>query len=152
MAKAPGKAKTLSSVDNNAVRDNVYLFNVGQQEGFVIVATDDASDPILGYSDRGSIDASDMPDGLREFINARNHSIALMKQRGIAAPARAPRKANTTMAPVKPLVKTYFNQSGAQGMYLPWEPLKKVHTALPRLAAWPAPPLRCWPTTSGRRR
>lgn len=93
---------------------NLYVFNVGNTDGFVIMANDDNYDRVLGYSDNGHLDPNDMPEALQEMLQAYNKSV------GVAKAAR--RKAPTTgseMAPVKPMLKTYYNQSGVYNMYLP---------------------------------
>ena len=93
---------------------NLYVFNVGNTDGFVIMANDDNYDRVLGYSDNGHLDPNDMPEALQEMLQAYNKSV------GVAKTAR--RKAPTTgseMAPVKPMLKTYYNQSGVYNMYLP---------------------------------
>ncbi len=49
--------------------ESVYAFNV-KDGGFAIIsAYEDAAFPILGYSDTGSIDADNIPDGLRWFMD-----------------------------------------------------------------------------------
>lgn len=93
---------------------NLYVFNVGNTDGFVIMANDDSYDRVLGYSDHGRLDPNDLPDALQEMLQAYNKSV------GAAKAAR--RKAPTTgsnLSPVKPLLKTYYNQSGVYNMYLP---------------------------------
>ena len=78
------------------------------------MANDDNYDRVLGYSDNGHLDPNDMPEALQEMLQAYNKSV------GVAKAAR--RKAPTTgseMAPVKPMLKTYYNQSGVYNMYLP---------------------------------
>lgn len=43
-----------------------YAYNIGQGCGYVIVATDDnVENTILGYSDKGTFDATRMPDNMR---------------------------------------------------------------------------------------
>ena len=46
-----------------------FVFNVGQDNGFVIVSSSDRTDAILGYSDHGSFDSNDMPDALRAWLD-----------------------------------------------------------------------------------
>lgn len=45
-----------------------YVFNMGEDNGFVIVSGDDRAKDILGYSDRGSFTGDDMPDNLRNWM------------------------------------------------------------------------------------
>ena len=46
-----------------------YIFNVGNDEGFVIVSGDDRTEQILGYSDSGSFDEENMPEPLKEWLD-----------------------------------------------------------------------------------
>ena len=45
-----------------------YVFNVGTQQGFVIVAGDDRVYPVLGYADRDSFDPDKLPVNLRGML------------------------------------------------------------------------------------
>lgn len=45
-----------------------YVFNMGEDNGFVIVSGDDRAKDILGYSDRGSFTVDDMPDNFRSWM------------------------------------------------------------------------------------
>ena len=42
-----------------------YIFANGQGGGFVVVSGDDRTPAILGYSDSGTFDESNMPDNMR---------------------------------------------------------------------------------------
>ena len=93
---------------------NLYVFNVGNTDGFVIMANDDNYDRVLGYSDNGHLDPNDMPEALQEMLQTYNKSVGAAK----ATRRKAPTK-GSNMAPVKPMLKTYYNQSGVYNMYLP---------------------------------
>lgn len=45
-----------------------YVFNMGEDNGFVIVSGDDRAKDILGYSDRGSFTVDDMPENFRSWM------------------------------------------------------------------------------------
>ena len=45
-----------------------YVFNRDGNNGFVIVAGDDVSTPILGYSDKGSFDMNEAPEALQLML------------------------------------------------------------------------------------
>ena len=113
------KAPAAEQLQNVAVdAENLYVFNLGADNGFVIMANDDSYDNVLGYCDRGSFDSNDMPDALRDIIEVYNYNVGMAKKNP-SMQARAPRKAPADLAPVKPLTRTYYNQSGPEGMYLP---------------------------------
>ena len=47
-----------------------YVFNQGQQQGFVVVAGDDRVKPVLGYVYEGSFSISNVHDGMRWWLGA----------------------------------------------------------------------------------
>ena len=62
--------------------ETYYVFNVGDN-GFVIIAGDDAHRPVIGYSDESSFDASNIPpalayylDGVAECMLQLRHAVA----------------------------------------------------------------------------
>lgn len=46
-----------------------YVFNMSEDDGFVIVSNDSRTEEILGYADNGSIDTANMPDGLKFMLS-----------------------------------------------------------------------------------
>lgn len=71
--RAPGIAPQLTAAGQVS---GLYVFNVADGGGFVIVSNDDATIPILGYSDNGSIDPNHMPDNLRAWLQGYADQIA----------------------------------------------------------------------------
>ena len=63
-SKAKPELKDLSS---QWTYDGIYLF-VRHEGGFVLVAADDASRPILGYSTTSTIDPTNLPPALSEWL------------------------------------------------------------------------------------
>lgn len=59
--KAPG-------VGVDAVESPYYIFNRGANDGFVIISGDDRAPKILGYSDKGSFDANNLPPQLKAMM------------------------------------------------------------------------------------
>ena len=52
-----------------AGKDNsYYIFNAGDDGGYVVVSGEDATEEILGYSDTGSINPDNMPCGMRMLL------------------------------------------------------------------------------------
>ena len=93
----------------------LYVFNVADNGGFVIVSNDDRTVPILGYSDEGYIDPDHMPDNMRAWLQGYADQIAWMQQNNItvAAAARgdAPRRVGThSTDAINPLLTTTWNQ------------------------------------------
>ena len=47
-----------------------YVFNADNQQGFVIVSADDRTLPILGYSDQGTLDISNLPANAKAWLES----------------------------------------------------------------------------------
>lgn len=59
---------------------SMYLFNAADGNGFVIVSGDDRTEPILGYSDTGSIDTENMPQNMRSWLQHYADEIAIIQK------------------------------------------------------------------------
>ncbi|MBQ7182189.1 MAG: C10 family peptidase [Bacteroidaceae bacterium] len=107
--KAPGKG--VLQMEMAGQESGLYLFNVSDGEGFVIVSNDDRTAPILGYSDSGSINPDLMPENMRWWLSEYAKQIAWMDENGITATTRAaaPRRAHSTTA-IAPLLTTTWDQ------------------------------------------
>ncbi|MDR2835907.1 MAG: C10 family peptidase [Bacteroidales bacterium] len=60
-----------------------YVFNVGKEEGYVIVSSDDAIIPILAYSDKGVFNDNNMAPAQREFYSYYNYCIEVVQKQQI---------------------------------------------------------------------
>ncbi len=108
--------KTLQSVNlqrgQHAPRLGAYyVFNAEASTGFVIVAGNDRLPAILGYSDTGTFDATDVPPAMQELLDyyaeqANNPS------------AQPPQRVSRT--PVAPLLKSIWGQGNPFNYYLPF--------------------------------
>ena len=60
---------------------NYYVYNIGENAGFVIISGDDRAKSILGYSDNGSFDINVIPENFRAWLNFYQSELeALAKQ------------------------------------------------------------------------
>jgi len=94
--------------------DRYYLFNIGHDEGFVIVSGDDRTPAILGYADSGSISFDNMPDGLRYLLNGYAEEMEWLESQeesDAAAQARAAAPAHAAIrSTIAPLIQTRWDQ------------------------------------------
>ena len=65
----------LTLVKSASEESNYYVFNEADGNGFVIVSGDDVAKPILGYSDKGSFDSTNLPPGLVYWLDFLNSEI-----------------------------------------------------------------------------
>lgn len=84
-ARARGSApaaKDLKMMETGP-EDTYFIFNVGNDEGFVVVSGDDAAKDILGYGDMGSLDPDSIPCNMRMLFNNYTAQIRDLREKGI---------------------------------------------------------------------
>ncbi|MCK9481802.1 MAG: C10 family peptidase [Bacteroidia bacterium] len=98
-----------------------YIFNTNAN-GFVIISGDDNVTPILGYSNEGRFDPSDIPPSVQKWLEGYQEQIRYVIDNNIAATPEIEQSwhaylNNTSSAPmaplgtkVEPLIKTKWNQ------------------------------------------
>lgn len=85
----------------------LYVFNVGTDEGWVVVAGDDRTvSAVLGYSESGSFDYDSIPENLRWWLGEYELQIQSLSE--VSAPAPAPRYVAKEVAP---LLSSLWSQS-----------------------------------------
>ncbi len=128
-----------------------YVFNA-ERNGYVIVAGDDRAPAVLGYSDKGSFNAQDVPEALQELLDSYAEQIEALDQGNMAAP-------QLTAGPaISPLLTCTWSQKGPYNHLLPFINGSRavagcVATALAQVMyywKWPAQPTMTIPeyTTS----
>ncbi len=85
-----------------------YVFNNSNNHGYVIVSGEDNAAPVLGYSDEGTFDANNIPDGLQYWLDCYASEMSYLRSHPQAG-GIAPRSELTTS--VNPLLTTMWNQS-----------------------------------------
>jgi hypothetical protein len=63
-------SETGFSKEASACNADVYIYNIGENDGFVIVSGDDCAQPVLGYADSGHFDLDKIPDNAKNWINS----------------------------------------------------------------------------------
>ena len=69
------KAKKLVKRAQSHLNQAFYIFNVENNEGFVIVSGDDRTDAILGYSEHGNLDMETAPSNVKWLLQAYEKTI-----------------------------------------------------------------------------
>ena len=57
-----------------------YVFNRDGGQGYVIVSGDDATDPVLAYSDRGSFNINQAPQPIQDMFKAYQKSLEMVRK------------------------------------------------------------------------
>ena len=98
--------------------DCFHVFNVGQNQGFVIVSGDDRTPEILGYSLSGSFDIDNLPPAMEALLNHYSEEIRQIQEgRAVAAVRRAPHSSVAQMMTVKWGQDDPYNRKTMTGYY-----------------------------------
>lgn len=104
---------TLAYTEMNGSNPSLYLFSKGAGKGFLLLPADDATSPLLGYSDSGTLpsDPALLPDGFRYWMAELSRQVAA----NAAIPASSRKQVvrmgeEQSYPPIAPLVKTKWNQ------------------------------------------
>jgi len=87
---------------------SLYVFNVEDNGGFVIVSGDDRTDAILGYATRGNINEGSLPPGLQVWMEQTVRGIEALGE--YTASRGALRRTVPVHAAIQPLILTEWNQ------------------------------------------
>lgn len=91
----------------------LHVFNVKNNGGFVIVSNDDRTRPILGYSDKGNINPSEMPANMKAWLQGYADEIAWLQKQNtkIAGPKKARNKVGShSTTAIAPLLTSQWYQ------------------------------------------
>jgi len=116
--------------------NGLYVFNIADDQGFVIVSNDDRTTPILGFSDNGSIDPDNMPSNMKAWLAGYADEIAWLQKNGGKADTKANVFAKTSSwsqgnpkVNIPILIYTNWNQGEPYNNLCPeYEPGKKSVT------------------------
>ncbi len=92
-----------------------YVFNT--TGAFVVIAGDDRMPAVLGYSDEGNLDTSNMPDGLKELLEAYASQAAMLDSNGASLEPQA--SGSVSRTPIAPLLKCRWNQGKPYNLKCP---------------------------------
>ena len=111
--RAPKKLKSSDAAD---AAPAFYVFNIGENQGFVIVSGDDRTNPILGYSDQGSFDETKMPANMKAWLDEYALQLTQLdevKPADLKKVLAAPKAENVvdTRNSIAPLISTKWDQA-----------------------------------------
>lgn len=94
---------------------NLYVFNVENNGGFVIVSGDDRTQSILGYASKGHIDMDNLPCNVKWLFDRYDKAIASLP----ATYQPSATRASDTKTAIEPLVNTQWGQSSPYNSLCP---------------------------------
>ncbi len=113
---APAKPRAMKRVAQATQSDALYIFNVEDNGGYVIVSGDDRTDEILGYSTEGRIDPQQMPENMRAWIEEYEKQISSLSPSASKAPSNVP-----LHPAVEPLVTAKWHQGSPFNLQCPMQ-------------------------------
>ena len=104
-------------------KDNVYVINFGNDQGFVVVSGESGtSDEILGYCDHGAFEYDNCPPQLKDLLKFYSRSVDTLRQN----PSLAVKRRAAANYPyylgnviVEPLLTTTWNQGAPYNLHCP---------------------------------
>ena len=100
-----------------------YVFNVGEQDGFVIVSGDDRTPAIMGYASEGTFKSDELPQNMKAWLEGYAEQIEWLGHQ------KSPRHLTlndgepaTDHASVAPLITTRWNQGSPYNDLCPIDP------------------------------
>lgn len=101
----------------------LYFFNIGNGDGFIIVSGDDRTPEIIGYSTEGSLNKNNMPENMRWLLTGIAKEIESLQQSGKAL---SPLTSN--YQPIEKLISTQWSQGAPYNAETPIANEKKSPT------------------------
>lgn len=111
-AKGNFAARDLSLVYTSVSEEKTcyYVFNAGNDEGFVIVGGDEVAREILGYCDHGSFDYATAPENFKWWLSQYTEQIARAEASDAAQTPNRAKARTASYATIEPLIHTQWNQ------------------------------------------
>lgn len=107
-ARAQADMKPVYSAKTESGATAAYVFN-NPGQGYMILSADDVAFPVLGYSDSGSIDPSNMSPELQWWLSEYGRQIDWALEHGAKTAPQGPRTVEGRTA-IPALIKTKWNQ------------------------------------------
>jgi len=99
-----------------------YVFNAGDDNGYVIISGDDRTEPILGYVEQGSFDPENIPENMRSWLQSYADEIKYIVDNDLDSNSPMLRKRNKVQATkhsVPELLTTRWNQGSPYNILCP---------------------------------
>jgi len=122
--KERGKSVSMASLRHAPMRaaqpdepQPYYVFNIGDNQGYVIASGDDCAYAVLGYSDEGAIDLNNLPCNLQAWLDGYAQQIQYKQEHGLNIPCTP--KRSEDRPPITPMLTCNWGQSDPYNMYCP---------------------------------
>ena len=102
--------------------DYYYIFNAGNDGGYVIVSGDDRIEPVLGYVEQGTFDPDNIPENMRSWLQMYTDEIKYVVENNIQPNDPRIKKRNKvagTKHSIPELLKSRWNQGHPYNLTCP---------------------------------
>ena len=104
------RAASISDLNLAARVSDLYVFNVTDGRGYVIVSNDDCAETVLGYAD-SSFDPQNIPDNMRAWLQGYADEIAWAEKHNIQkTSASSVKRVSSVKSVIGPLLESKWNQ------------------------------------------
>ena len=117
--KAPRKASAQQTNEEDAY---YYVFNAGNDGGYVIISGDDRTESVLGYVEQGSFDPNNIPENMRSWLQFYADQIKYIVDNDIQPNSpllKRPNKISATKHSIAELLTTRWNQGHPYNLTCP---------------------------------
>ena len=124
---ATSKANSFRAHDKAQDIVYYYVFDVNNNDGFVIVSGDDVVRPVLGYSEHGSYDANNLPPNFAYWMGYLQSQIEYAQKHNLTQSEIIKNKWDSYLSgnisystnAVEPLIKTKWDQGAPYNLFCP---------------------------------
>ena len=109
----------VTSLTKASEGDAYYVFNAGDNGGFVIVSSDERLGTVLGYSTEGRFDAEAVPDNMRAWLKGYDKSVEVLQATEDHTDGQATASRRASKAAIAPLIKTKWSQGWPYNLLTP---------------------------------
>ncbi len=109
-------ARLAPSRNGSSQQPAYYVFSRGEGQGYVIASADDQTDPVLGYTDSGDFDYTNIPDNMRAWLDdceAQIMDLRRLGSQGASARQLVPQRA--AAVPTHPAIPKLLTCNWNQG-------------------------------------
>lgn len=111
--------KNVRKAQGSATTAAYYIFNATNNGGFVIVSGDDRTQPILGYADKGMIDAGNMPENMQAWLDGYAGQIEALGDDGQESGGLQSLRTSPNRTAVAPLITARWSQGAPYNLQCP---------------------------------
>lgn len=106
------RSKTATTVDtSDDSLASYYVYNAGNNQGFVIVSGDSRVVDILGYSDYGDFNSDSIPDNMNAWLKEYDDAINFIDNNNVSPKYISSTSTLRGKAPISPIVTTKWSQN-----------------------------------------